>query len=180
MKTKEFFESKKWRVTVWIAAALLTLWLILWFLGTVCFISSWPYKIMQLLWPFAAWYALWLFRRHGNPGKLRKAFVVAAAIALALATVALVFIALISMFSVRRPAGYVTSPGGKHTAVIMGFHAIDSNYSVFPLRARVLYCGGEGVYCGEGQPPEAEAFTWIDEDTLQFADGGGETRTVRF
>jgi len=171
---KAFFKSKQWRIIVTAMAILPALLLLGVLLIPLSFVNDWPGKIMFLLWLGLAFYALALNRRGG---RLRKGLCVAGIVVLGLVSLEAVPMAL---FTSRRAVEYITSPNGVNTAVIMSHSFIDTSYSVYPLRGKIFICNEEGVFQGEGEPPDTSQFIWIDENILQFEDENGETRTITF
>ena len=86
-----------------------------------------------------------------------------------------------SMFSGSKPAYYITSPNGKHTAVVMRRFFTAADHAVYPSLGKLLYRRGEGFWLCEGfEPPDASIFVWLGENTLQFEDIYGETQTIQF
>jgi len=130
------------------------------------FLPGWPRFLSTLLLPLSFYSALLLYFLPKEKNKKRKWLTVIAWVALILVRGG--FIASDS-FKNLKVTGYIHSPNGVNTAVVME-SAVKLSF-VQPLRARFFYVetARNGVYLEEGLAQAA--YTWADENTLVFTEG---------
>ena len=134
------------------------------------YLPGWPRFLSRMLMPLSFYGALLMFSLSKEQTKKSKWLTVIAWLALILIRAG--FIASDS-FRDLKITGYIHSPNGVNTAVVLESSVKLS--SVYPLRARFFYVyqSRNGVYLEETLAQAA--YTWTDENTLLFIEGYRET-----